>query len=172
MPSKQPVAKSVSILPSGLPASFPKHEPEDFYTPPKNAVSQDLGPKRLTLDDIEILANTDPDAALKWLNLQSQLETARALHEKRTQDANFRLSMLQSTEAKMRREAQYRAACEQRGHRRDDGSLAIGGQRDASMVFHGVCCKCGKVWDKGIGSGPGQLPPFFANNLNSEMIGG
>ncbi len=170
MPAKRPV---VHNSPAPPPPSFPQGAAENFYTPPTSQAGL-VGETRkiLNLEQIEALALTDVDGALKQLQLQSQLETARALHEKRTQDANFRLSMLQSTQAKMVREAQYRAQCEQRGHRRDDGSLAIGGQRDSSNVFHGVCCKCGKVWDKGIGSGPGQLPPFFANNLNSEMIGG
>ncbi len=161
MPAKQTSLPTKNTPPPAM---------ENFYTPPLNA-GEPLGTSA-SLDDIEALAVTNPDQALKLLNLQNLMEAARTLQKRREQDANFRVSMLQSTEAKMRRDARTQAQCESRGHVREDGSPAIGGQRDSANIFHGVCCKCHKIWDAGIGDGPRQLPPYFANRLNGELIGG
>lgn len=123
------------------------------------------------LDDIERLANEDPEKALKLLQLKELLESRRNKETDRSQRLTMATQVAQKAEAQMRQTAADQHLCGLGGHRRGDGQSAIGGQKDSRGDFRGVCAHCAQEF-VGVGNGVGQLPPEIAKLLNADMVGG
>ena len=146
--------------------------PPAVTTATLDSATEALAPTQITLENLEALASSNPAEALRFLELQEKLESHAKKQEERRQNANFQINMLKSIEDSMRQKANAQAGCERRGHVRQDNSLALGAQKDSKGIIHAVCTQCQKVWDQGIGDGPGQIPPHIVNRMNSELIGG
>lgn len=128
-------------------------------------------PEGLTFAYLQRLAASDPEAALRALALAESLEKFRLKEEESTARKTMTVRMVQEVRKNAAATAAFQKSCEMVGHRRRDGSCAIGGQKDGSGKLILICVMCQKVYE-GIGDGKEQLPPQYAAAIDYEYIGG
>lgn len=124
-----------------------------------------------TVADLERLAEEDLERTERQLNVRARLREERKLELEQEQTIQFQKTMLLDWQ---RQEDEREAGihmCAMSGHKREDGSTAIGGQRDSRNVLNAVCQRCQAVF-VGVGDGEGQLAPIYANMLDQNLIGG
>ena len=124
----------------------------------------------MTTDEIKKLATSDPQKAQIILDIQDRLAARTKQDKKVQQDADFAIMQLKDVQRRLGEEKAAQDGCESRGHTRDNGEIAVSGQRNGDGQYFLVCARCSKNF-KGFGNKPGQLPLHIANRLNTEMLG-
>lgn len=117
------------------------------------------------------LSPADVQALLARYQLKKLQEEEANENRRLDQEARSQLEMLRIHEQEMAQRESDKRACGGRGHTRENGTVAIGGQRDGGFNLQTFCLRCGQTWT-GVGDGPGQLPNHLFQGLDQENIGG
>jgi hypothetical protein len=97
----------------------------------------------LTLEQIRELAKTDPDKALKLLELREKLEQREKSDEQARRLSQEQRQKFEAIEKQIQATYAAQAECL---HRKENGQPAIVGLRDSVNSTHYLCLRCEKAW--------------------------
>ena len=141
--------------------------------PPQRSAAHQVDLNRIH-DDAYIMqiAMDDPAKASALLDLREKLKVSADKETEKKREKVFQKRMLVETNKTEREMIENQNNCEKAGHVRTDGSCALSGQYingDRSKLM-AVCVLCFRTYI-GVGSTPGELPPYLAGRINSEILG-
>lgn len=166
--------------PSGTPSpvlndaaldAFQKEQEAEARKTSATPASEGLG--ALSSESIEALMGTEAglDKALKLLQLKEGIKNLRMEESERASKAKLTAQMVREVFKQQTEDKAMKDGCERSGHRRENGTQALGAQHDAYGKLIAVCVRCFKVYH-GVGAGMDELPPHFMAALSNEIIGG
>jgi len=128
----------------------------------------------LSAESLEALAGSSPaglDQALKLLQLKERIKILRLEEDERASKAKLTAQMVREVFKQQQEDKAMKDACERSGHRRENGTQALGAQHDSYGKLISICVRCHRVYH-GVGNGPDELPSHFLSALQNETIGG
>lgn len=115
----------------------------------------------LTPEKLRELARTDPDKALRLLELRERLQRHEQQVEHEIRLSKEQQQKLEAIDKQIQATYEAQLDCL---HRKENGQPALGGIRDSQNNTHYVCLRCEKTWING------ELPAHLRTGLRD--IGG